>query len=80
MNNEPVAWINKVTFQYLTELGYSAKVYPKKSDGDIPLYTHPVKELTDGQIMQVWWDANDITDDDTVIEFARAILRKAQEK
>ena len=45
MNNEPVAWINKVTFQYLTELGYSAKVYPKRSDGDIPLYTNPVKEL-----------------------------------
>jgi hypothetical protein len=45
----------------------------------IPLYTHPVKTLTDGEIMQVWWDANDITDDDTVIDFARAILRKAQE-
>ena len=48
-----------------------------------PLFSglpHLVKELTDGQIMQVWWDANDITDDDTVIEFARAILRKAQEK
>ena len=44
MNNKPVAWINKTTFQYLTELGYSAKVYPKRSDGDIPLYTHPVKE------------------------------------
>ena len=37
--NEPVAWINEVTFQYLTELGYPAKVYPKRSDGDIPLYT-----------------------------------------
>ena len=36
-------------------------------------------ELTDEEIMQVWWDANDITDDDTVIDFARAILRKAQE-
>jgi hypothetical protein len=44
---------------------------------DIPLYTHPVKELTDEEIIELWWQA-DITDDGTVIDFARAILRKAQ--
>ena len=60
MKNEPVAWINKTTLQYLTELGYCAKVYPKRSDGDIPLYTHPVKELTDedwGDRKDQWTDA-----------------------
>ena len=121
MNNEPVAWINKVTFQYLTELGYSAKVYPKRSDGDIPLYTnpvkeqykfgvdwskdgnavtvlkicedgvaevvfmdyqeatHPVKALTDEEILEI---ASPMFEDarypSTALDFARAILRKAQ--
>ena len=55
----------------------------------IPLYTHPVKELTDEEILNEWlltnynpktyvW-AND-TDDDLVLQFAKSILRKAQEK
>ena len=46
----------------------------KSSLADIPLYTHPVKELTDEEIHKLWlecWDE---------IEFAKAILRKAQEK
>jgi len=40
----------------------------------IPLYTHPTKTLTDEEITKLHlecWDE---------IEFARAILRKAQEK
>ena len=44
------------------------------------LYTHPVKELTDEQI---GWFAKAYTDRNgklNIIEFARAILRKAQEK
>ena len=44
-------------------------------------YTHPVKELTDEEIWEVvslkWWDWEDSFD---VTGFARAILRKAQEK
>ena len=44
------------------------------------LYTNPVKELTDEQI---GWFAKAYTDRNgklNIIEFARAILRKAQEK
>jgi hypothetical protein len=47
-------------------------------DDLIPLYTHPVKELTDEEINEIfrttWLDLQDYMD------FARAILRKAQEK
>ena len=47
----------------------------------IPLYTHPVKELTDEEIQLL---INDVPDYDIGIyelfEFAKAILRKAQEK
>ena len=41
---------------------------------DIPLYTHPVKELTDEEIWKLW--VKHLNDD--IIVFARAILRKAQ--
>jgi hypothetical protein len=67
MNNEPVAWLLKENPQVEGEV--------------IPLYTHPVKELTDEEIMEVatinlghsmgllnW------------MGFAKAILRKASEK
>jgi hypothetical protein len=40
---------------------------------DIPLYTHPVKELTDEEITNLFRASSDH------IEFARAILRKASE-
>jgi hypothetical protein len=45
----------------------------------IPLYTHPTKTLTDEEILQV--AENSFTARDgkkPLIEFARAILRKAQ--
>ena len=49
-------------------------------------YTHPVKELTDEEIKQIfqeqtgfYFDDNP-ADDLALMDFARAILRKAQEK
>ena len=41
-------------------------------------YTHPVKELTDEEIRAEWY--NNCGKDDWFMDFARAILRKAQEK
>ena len=46
----------------------------------IPLYTHPVKELTDEEIAEVFWEVANQTVKEPAIEFAKAILRKAQEK
>jgi hypothetical protein len=72
-NTEPVAWINR-----------KGEFMPEKVHSfDIPLYTHPVKELTDEEIQELalcdeFW----ISEDCTIFDwhkFARAILRKPQE-
>ena len=78
MNNKPVAWTDG-----------KGNYFDKNSffpvDDLTPLYTHPVKELTDGEIIAIAnqclvgataWHNPDLDP----IEFARAILRKAQEK
>ena len=76
MNNEPVAWMHPETL----ECGHGGNV-DWEDTGCIPLYTHPhseesvkVKELTDKEIMSEWEESKD------EVEFAKAILRKAQEK
>ena len=77
MNNEPVAIVN-------TNCENNIQWYddnPKQHNGYF-LYTHPVKDLTDEEILFIA-DKVDIPDEpDTkdLIDFARAILRKAQEK
>ena len=75
MNNEPVAWMSQGgdvsrSKDYFEEMGFKDL---------IPLYTHPVKELTDEEILQ-FQDKVPYTLGSDLIEFARAILRKAQEK
>jgi len=75
MNNEPVAYFAK------DKQGWWAET--DKETG-IPLYTHPVKELTDFEIKGVMaldecWIGEDCSIPD-MIAFARAILRKAREK
>ena len=73
MNNEPVAWLSQGgdvsrSADYFEEMGFKDL---------IPLYTHPVKELTmtDDEVMDLWNEQSSHP-----AEFARAILRKAQEK
>ena len=65
MNNEPVA-LTQVEIMNALTLG-------------IPLYTHPVKELTDSEIQEISHRYH-YTYNPDYIGFARAILRKAQEK
>jgi hypothetical protein len=81
MNNEPVAWIDPREL----DMAVSTSVTKNKQfDTDIPLYTHPAKTLTDEEIQELalcdeFW----ISEDCTIFDwhkFARAILRKAQEK
>jgi hypothetical protein len=65
MKNEPVAWMS-------ADGKFNKKetwLFP------IPLYTHPVKELTDEEIKQLAYQHRWNGD----VDFARAILRKAQE-
>ena len=77
-NNEPVAWMSQggdVTRSrdYFVEMGFTDL---------IPLYTHPVKELTDEEIrhIQAQCHLKNVGYDNFIMRFARAILRKAQEK
>ena len=41
------------------------------------VYTHPMRELTDKEIIEVW---DEYYEDIDIITFARAILKKAREK
>ena len=77
MNNEPVAWMDEINTLVL-DTDY--KQFPKSlQNGMIPLYTHPVKELTDEEIRECIHQI-DPNKTDMFMSFARAILRKAQEK
>ena len=43
----------------------------------VPLYTHPVKELTDEKILNLWWDSDHTKDeDDLILTFAKRILKE----
>lgn len=73
--NKPVAWINKTGNH-----GYLEWDKDDEVDESIPLYTHPVKELTDEEIEECYWGDGYPNNPRHPKEFARAILRKAQEK
>jgi hypothetical protein len=80
--SEPAAWF----YQYPGETGIFMCADAKAMEGLeekgyilTPLYTHPAKTLTDEEIKEVWMNRPANTAEG-VIEFARAILRKAQEK
>ena len=74
-NNEPVAYVNSMCNDYI-----DWKVEPMSIDGQ-SLYTHPVKELTDEEITEIFDTTFEVRDyEDSFIKFARAILRKASEK
>ena len=92
MNNEPVAWIS----QDVLDADHIIKAVVRREQDEqhtIPLYTHPVKELTD----EVWSKAFDFycETDEGVLKFDfelrdewkkeqlirwKEALRKAQEK
>ena len=78
MNNEPVAWINRKG----KDGGYDYLQWDKDDEAEIntPLYAHPVKELTDEEINWLAKAYSTMKGELNAPAFARAILRKAQEK
>jgi hypothetical protein len=80
MNNEPVAWRNLC----VGNIGEDSEwIYNEIGQGE-PLYTHPAKTLTDEEIDELankyLYVLNDVPYANDIKDFARAILRKAQEK
>ena len=73
-NNEPVAYVSTTG---LNDIEWTDAIH-SLNYGDA-LYTHPVKEITDEEIMDIW---NSLFKDFSIDigMFARAILRKAQER
>ena len=75
MTNEPVAWMNRL----------GRLEYEQGNGFEIPLYTHQIKDLTEDDIKKCAdsvchaWKKNGVGEL-YMEDFARAILRKAQEK
>jgi len=87
---KPVVWISVLAIDHIGQKFTDVRVSLTKTDlADIPLYTHPVRELTDEEIFKIAIEngayqskksGNIYPDDMYILNFARAILRKASEK
>jgi cell fate regulator YaaT (PSP1 superfamily) len=73
MNNEPVAWMYERP-NGASKLSFVKEKMLWEDMLEIPLYTHPVKELTDEEIHDLI--INKTTDADMI----KQAIRKAQEK
>jgi len=85
MNNEPVAYVDKIWIErpdlvmsHDLDINRLFMRSGEEIQNYIPLYTHPAKTLTDEEIHQVIFNLPN--KDLDLFDFARAILRKAQEK
>ena len=89
-NNKPVAYVDKIwidrpdlVMSQQLDIGRLFMRSGKEIKNYIPLYTHPV-ELTDEEIAEIAMQCSDMDEYGNSqlkeYEFARAILRKAQEK
>lgn len=77
---KPVAWIwSEDGYNIGVCLDQDKQMGKEFEQYTIPLYTHPVKELSGVEIIGMS-GKYDFTYDVHIIEFARALLRKAQEK
>jgi len=83
MNNEPVAYIDPYDLERLPH--YDCYIGSQQLKNGIPLYTHPVKTLTDDVVNELWAESQE---DGIAMQqgfttqqhyFAYLILRKAQE-
>ena len=82
MNNKPVAWmLADKEAEHIRSIMAVQHDFVPEGCVEIPLYTHPVKELTDEEIEQIWKDCMEspYMQVNNPVGFARAILRKAQE-
>ena len=93
MNNEPVAWmLADKEAEHIRSIMAVQHDFVPEGCVEIALYTHPVKEITDEEIKQLQRECISdayaqahfhgdkyINSQQAILNFARAILRKAQE-
>ena len=83
--NEPVAYGMFVDGDFWDAI-HPNEYHRIEGSYDTPLYTHPVKELTDEEICKIFNEHTGLgihqkeADKADLLVFARAILRKASEK
>ena len=85
MNNEPVAWMetykgepNNLDWDK-SNLNYGSEFHDV-----VPLYTHPVKEPTDLELLKMigekftrfGFEGDYVVEDSELVEFARAIMKR----
>jgi len=92
MNDEPVAWmLADKESEYIRSIMAVQHDFVPEGCVEIPLYTHPAKTLTNEEIIKTGLEIGIVSDEELteeyaqdyvedVVKFARAILRKAQEK
>jgi len=80
MTNKPHIWMDNLGTQFTNE-AYK-KLDKSLKEGLFPLYKHPAKTLTDAEIrtIQAMCHLKNVGYNTFIMRFARAILRKAQEK
>ena len=88
MNNEPAAWGMFVDGDFWDAI-HNDEHNRVEGEYTVPLYTHPA-DLTDGEIFEIAKEFMEheypmlgvkwVIPDAHFVDFARAILRKAQEK
>jgi len=81
MNNEPVAWMQTLLDGHTGEVKHTLE-FIRVGINDIPLYTHPAKELTDEEILKVWRENERVypMDRSRLLDRTRACIRKALAK
>ena len=81
IEQEPVGWINKHNLESIAQEGAGSVWNEPYFDSDIPLYTHPMHELTDEEILEVFDGLHSTFEQGfSCLQFARALLKKAREK
>jgi hypothetical protein len=75
IEQEPVAWIDLYDLERLPH--YDCHIGSQKQKHSVPLYTQPMRELSDEKILQTWVNKNKLEGAQGILNFARIILAKA---
>jgi hypothetical protein len=80
-NVEPIAWVYPEFMKNIKDAKCWTAYATYHKDRPIPLYTHPMRELTDDEIQRIWYEEvtkyQDIKDYDIHV-FAKAIIKASR--